>query len=192
VSGRPPDRFVLDPDEEHVTGTDGTRYSIAWAIDQLPWRTALPGGGMPVHQYIVIGSSTLPAADVLASAIRDHHASFDAYFRGYQRPMRYLELGDLRYWRTSLGGTHMVNRCTLDSVEPPRRVTDGAKPLPWDGPPWAPNGSPWPPGYVEVGPNRWVYRAAVDPRRGYVCTSCRRAYWLSTPERPCPNCGRVS
>jgi len=62
VSGRPPDRFVLDPDEEHVTGTDGTRYSIAWAIDQLPWRTALPGGGMPVHQYIVIGSSTLPAA----------------------------------------------------------------------------------------------------------------------------------
>lgn len=119
---------------------DGTRYSVRWAIDQLPWRTSLPGG-MPIHQYIVIGPATLPAADVLAAAIRDHRASFDAYFRGYQRPMHYLELGDLRYWRTSIGRTHFLNRCTLDSVEPPRRVADGAQPIPWQGPPWLLEGS---------------------------------------------------
>lgn len=180
-------RFVLTGDQ--VVGPDGTPYSIGWAIDQLPWRDALPGGGMPAHQYVVIGPTAQPMADVLACAIRDHPDSFRAYFRGYQKPMRYRELGDRRYWRTSMYGTHMLNRCTLDSVEPPRRVADGAKPLPWDGPPWAPNGSPWPPGYVQDENGRWVYQAAADSRRGYVCASCQRTYWLSAPERPCPHCG---
>jgi hypothetical protein len=182
-------RYFLDGDE--VVGPDGTRYGIAWAIEQLPWRTALPGGGMPTHQYVVIGASTLPASDVLGTAIRDHPASFDAYFRGYQRPMRYLELGDHRYWRTSAGPTHMLNRCTLDSVEPPRRVADGARPLPWVGPRWAPYGSPWPPGYVRDDDGRWVYRQELDPRRAHSCVSCGFVFWLTAPERPCPHCGQV-
>ena len=180
-------RYLLDGD--NVVDPDGTRHGIEWAIGQLPWRDALPGGGMPAHQYIVIGQATQPAADVLSCTIRDHPDSFDAYFRGYQRPMRYLELGDRRYWRTSLHGTHMLNRCTLDSVEPPRRVADGAGPIPWVGPPWAPNGSPWPPGYVPVANGNWVYDKKADPRQGFVCAFCERAYWLSTPDRPCPHCG---
>ena len=138
--------------------------SLDRAIEQLLWRDALPGGGMPAHQYVVIDDRTQPMADILARVIADHPDSFDAYFGGYQRPMRYLELGGLRYWRTSLHGTHVLNRCTLDSVEPPRRVADGARPLQWDGPPWATNGSPWPPGFVEEKDGRWVYHAVADPR----------------------------
>ena len=166
-------------------------YSVDPAIAQLPWRDALAGGGMPAHQYVVIDEATKPMADLLSTVIRDHPDSFDAYFRGYQRPMRYLEIGDRRYWRTSNGPTQMLNRCTLDSVEPPRRVADGAGPLPWDGPPWALNGEPWPPGYVQIENGRWVYRAEADPRRGYACTACGRAYWLSAPDRPCPRCGHL-
>ena len=182
-----PNRFEFAGD--HVVGPDGARFSFDWAIEQLQWRDALPGGGMPAHQYVVIDDQSQPMADVLSRVIALHPDSFDAYFRGYRWPMRYLELGDLRYWRTSLNGTHMLNRCTLDSVEPPRRVADGAVPLAWDGPTWALNGSPWPPGYAEETPGRWVYHADQDPRRGYLCTSCQRAYWLSAPERPCPHCG---
>lgn len=43
----------------------------------------------------------------------------------------------LRDWRTRFE----LNRCTPDSVDPPRRVDQGATPiLDWDGPPHAPNG----------------------------------------------------
>lgn len=111
---------------DHVVGPDGSQFSFDWAIDQLQWRDALPGGGMPAHQYVVIDDLSQPMADVLSRVIAVHPDSFDAYFRGYQRPRcATLELGDRRYWRTSLNGTHMLNRCTLDSVEPPRRVVDG-------------------------------------------------------------------
>ena len=49
-----------------------------------------------------------------------------------------------------------------------------------DGPPWLPNGSPWPPGWVEEpGTDRgggrhgdWVYRAYLDVRRDYRCAQC--------------------
>ena len=182
-----PSKFQFAGD--HVVGPDGTSFSFDWAIDQLPWRDALPASGMPAHQYVVIDDRCQPAADVLSGVIAVHPESFNAFFRGYQRPMRYLELGDRRYWRTSLHGTQMLNRCTFDSVEPPRRVSDGAVALQWDGPPWALKGEPWPPGYVEDGDGRWVYHREVDPRQGYICTACGRAYWLSAPERPCPNCG---
>lgn len=181
-------RFQLVGD--NVVGPDGNRYSFDWAIERLQWRDALPGGGMPAHQYVVINDESQAMADVLSRVIAAHPDSFDAYFRGYQKPMRYLELAGLRYWRTSLHGTQMLNRCTLDSVEPPRRVADGAGPLEWDGPPWALNGSPWPPGYAEDEHGRWVYRAADDPRHGYICTSCQRTYWLSAPDRPCPHRGQ--
>jgi len=176
---------------QEVVGPDGAKYSVADAIRRLPWRSALPGGGMPAHQYVVLGQCDALAADVLDCVIRKSPDAYNAYFRGYQHPMRYVEIDGWRFWRTRLNKTHMLNRCTLDSVEPPRRVDQGAKRIPWDGPPWAPNGSPWPPGYIEVG-GKWVYRRELDPRRGFTCAGCGRSYWLSAPDRPCPRCGRVA
>ena len=146
---------------------------------------------MPAHQYVVFDHRDPPvAATVLLAAIRDHLDAYDAYFRGYQRPMRYLELPDgLRYWRTVLNGTHMLNRCTLDSVEPPRRVDQDAKQIAWQGPPWALFGSPWPPGYVEIAPGRFRYDRDQDWCQNHRCTQCGVRFFLSAPERPCPHCG---
>lgn len=173
----------------NVVGPDGATHSVRAAIERLEWRSSLPGSGMPPHQYVVLGACDPLAADAVLCLLRQSPTSFMAYFRGYRYPMRYVELDGWRYWRTALNGAHMLNRCTLDSVEPPRRVDEGAKPIAWDGPPWAPYGSPWPPGYVEVAPGRWAYESKLDPRRGYACASCSRPYWLSSPERPCPHCG---
>ncbi len=115
------------------------------AATRLPWVDARLDSGMPAHQYVVVGEqSTGPregidqaAVNVLRQSIQTHPDGYDAYFRGYQRPTHYLELSDgLRYWRTSLYGTEMLNRCHPDSVEPPRRVDQGARPIPWQGNPW--------------------------------------------------------
>lgn len=166
------------------------------AIERLPWRSALPADDMPPHQYVILDQGPADAWDLLASAIRDDPESYDAYFRGYTFPMHYWEFEGHRYWRTSARrSVHMLNRCTLDSVEPPRRVADGALPLDWEGPPWAPNGTPWPPGYVVAdGPAHMrgrVYRRDADPRAGFFCSSCGFAYWLYEPSRPCPRCATV-
>jgi hypothetical protein len=165
------------------------------AIGRLPWRSALPADGMPPHQYVILGKCPVDAWDVLAAAVRDHPGSYDAYFRGYPWPMHYWEFEGHRYWRTSAKGpTHMLNRCTLESVEPPRRVDEGAEPAKtWSGPPWAPDGTPWPPGYVPgPGPAHYrgmVYDASQDPRAGFPCTGCGISYWLYEPTRHCPRCG---
>ena len=165
------------------------------AIERLPWRSALPADGMAPHQYVILGRCPADAWDVLAAAVRDHPDSYDAYFRGYPWPMRYWEFEGHRYWRTSAKGpTHMLNRCTLDSVEPPRRVDEGAEAAKtWSGPPWAPDGTPWPPGYVP-GPGRahnrgMVYDGSQDPRAGFPCAGCGITYWRYEPTRPCPRCG---
>jgi hypothetical protein len=167
------------------------------AIEALPWRSALPADGMPLHQYVILGQCPPDAWDVLAAAIREHPESYDAYFRGYPWPMHYWEFESHRYWRTSAAGaTHMLNRCTLDNVEPPRRVDDGATPAEaWSGPPWALDGTPWPPGYVP-GPGPRHYRGmrydpSQDPRRDHPCRACDARYWLYEPSRPCPRCGEV-
>lgn len=188
-SGRsdPIAEWQLDGDEV-VHMSTGERYDPVDVAGQLPWVTSLAGGGMPEHQYVVFRYPPLLSVQVLLTVIKVR--GYNAYFRGYPSPMRYVELADgMRYWRTVLNRTHMLNRCTLDSVEPPRRVDQGAKPVRWQGPPWAPHGSPWPPGYVEVGLGKWVYRSDLDPRRRYVCGACARRYWLSAPDRPCPRCG---
>lgn len=165
------------------------------AIERLPWRSALPADGMPPHQYVILGKSPEDAWDVLAARVHEDPDSYDAYFRGYLWPMHYWEFEGHRYWRTSgRGPTHMLNRCTLASVEPPRRVDEGAEPIDWHGPPWAPDGTPWPPGYVPgPGPAHMrgqVYRAEEDPRAGFRCVACGITYWLYEPARPCPRCGQ--
>ena len=125
----------------------GLVFNVQAVAERLPWRhsvvTAEPT--MPPHMYVILGKFDITDRDVLAFAIAKHPASYLAYFRGYRYPMRYWEMGQHRYWRSAIGKTHFLNRCTLDAVEPPRRVDQGAKPrLDWNAlHPW------WPEGYWE-------------------------------------------
>lgn len=65
----------------------------------------------------------------------------------------------MRYWRTRHGRVAAVNRCRLDSTEPPRRVDEGGKPIPpgeWDARyPYWPQGSGYGDWKWEDG--RWVF-----------------------------------
>jgi hypothetical protein len=120
------------------------------------------------HQYAVRRRSPLWAWDALDAMIRDSPEGYLAYFRGYRRPNRYWDGPDgLRYWRTRFE----LNRCTADSVEPPRRVDQGAQPiLDWDGPPHAPNGIGL---YVQDADGRWWPR--FEGTEYEPCRGCRRA-----------------
>ena len=123
-------------DSRRVPAGDGTEVDILEAIGALPWVTQLCP--LMPHQYAVLRKSPEWAWLALDATIRQCPDSYRAYFRGYRTPNRYWEAPDgLRYWRTRFE----LNRCTLDSVEPPRRVDKGATPIhDWDGPPHAPNG----------------------------------------------------
>ena len=118
--------------------------------EKLPWRNnvlAPREPRMPPHQYVVVDDLERPeleACRLLESIIDEHPEAYLAYFRGYQHPTRYLEVGDLRYWRSRARGKWFVNRARLDSCEPPRRVDQGARPIPpeeWGAKhPWWPQG----------------------------------------------------
>ena len=144
-------------DHGRVVDDSGRIYDLEEAILATRWVTATKYP--PPHQYAVLGRTPMEPWDVIATAIKGHPDSYQAYFRGYQRPNRYLDLPDHRYWRTSSRGgggtvTHMLNRCTYDSAEPPRRVDEGAGPVEWTGPPWDVYGSPW--------PAHWHYDESID------------------------------
>lgn len=111
----------------------GESYDLSVVAAGIPWVDFKDlASGMPPHQYVVLGKCDDTDWDVLAFAIAKHPEGYRAYFRGYQSPMRYWELGDgYRYWPSAIRGVQMLNRCTLDSVEPPRRVDQGAKPICW-------------------------------------------------------------
>jgi hypothetical protein len=146
-------------DGKVVNSDTGEEYDVLAVAARLPWQAQRTGNSswkdyppyMPPHEYIVLGKCNYADWDVLYFACTKHPASYRAYFRGYQSPMRYWEAGDgYRYWFTAPRGVSMLNRCTLDSVEPPRRVDQGAKPIKpedWGAPPWLPQGSGWPPSY---------------------------------------------
>jgi hypothetical protein len=153
-----------------LVDASGRPYSLADAIDEIPWITAKMYP--PPHQYVVFGRCPVEAWDVLATAIAKHPDSYLAYFRGYRRPMRYLDFAGRRYWRTASGGrgrvTHMLNRSSFEDAEPPRRVDEGATPAEnWSGPPWEPDGTPWPNWWVPGEDGIYRYDARLDPfRRG--------------------------
>jgi hypothetical protein len=163
-----------------VNADTGEVYDVAAVAARLPWRmeggrAPRPQPTMPRHEYIVRGRCDDGDWDVLYFAVQKHPGSYRAYFRGYLSPMRYWELGDgYRYWVTAIRGVVMLNRCTLDSVEPPRRVDEGAKPrrdwdalVPyWPEGYWAPFGSP--PGTAER--NRALAHAL---RPGAACWALR-------------------
>jgi hypothetical protein len=124
-------------DGRTVRDEDGIEYDVLDAINALPWKRQL----CPVmgHEYAILSRSPTDAWFALEAMVRLNPDSYRAFFRGYPRPNRYWDAPDgLRYWR----GRFELDRCNPDSVEPPRRVDDGAKASKdWDGPPWAPNGS---------------------------------------------------
>lgn len=151
----------LEIREGKVLNSDtGEEYDVSKVAARLLWRAQLGAKSrcedyppyMPPHGYIVFEKCDYADWDVLYFACMNHPASYRGYFRGYSSPMRYWEAGDgYRYWPSAHRGVMMLNRCTLDSVEPPRRVDQGArriKPKDWGEPPWLPQGNGWPPSYL--------------------------------------------
>lgn len=151
-----------------------TGSSLSTAIETLPWVDQLCPF-MP-HQYAVRRRSPLWAWDALDAAIKDSPDNYRAYFRGYRTPNLYWDGPDgLRYWRTRLE----LNRCHPDSVEPLRRVDEGAGPtLDWDGPPHAPNGIGL---YVREPDGRWLPR--FEGTEYEPCRGCRRQVVLEQSRR---------
>jgi hypothetical protein len=92
-----------------VNAATGETYDVAAVAERLPWKPQTWRGDwdyppyMPPHCYVVMGKCDYADWDVLSYAIAKHPTSYRAYFRGYQSPMRYWELGNYRYWRTALG-----------------------------------------------------------------------------------------
>ena len=150
-----------------VRAPDGHEFTFAAAVEVLPWIKQLCPQ-MP-HEYAVLFKSPGWAWHTLDAMVSAHNPeTYRAYFRGYQRPNRYWEAPDgLRYWRTGM----MINRCEPNSVEPLRRVSDGARPIKdWDGAPFAPNGIGL---YQHEKSGWWPTQAALDA--GYQpCRACQR------------------
>lgn len=156
-------------DSRTVRGEDGRIHDVLEAIDALPWvRQLCPQ--MP-HEYAVSFKSPDWAWNVVNVMVSSRNPdTYRAYFRGYQTPNRYWAAPDgLRYWRT-----RELNRCEPHSVEPPRRVDEGAKPIKdWDGPPWAPNSIGL---YERDVKGRWWPTAAALAGGYQPCKACRRKH----------------
>jgi hypothetical protein len=154
-------------DRRTVRDADGGEHDVLEAIEALPWVTQLCP--LMPHDY-----AHRDKADPLAYAVvermlkADNPDSYRAYFRGYPTANRYWEAADgRRYWLTMF----MINRCWPDSVEPLRRVDEGAKPIEdWDGPPWAPNGIGL---YQRNAAGRWLPTEAALERGFRPCKACR-------------------
>lgn len=155
-------------DSRTVRDAAGIEYDVLEAIAGLPWvRQLCPQ--MP-HEYVVQTRSDPLQYAVLEAMVRPGNPdSYRAYFRGYQSAMRYWEAPDgLRYWSTRF----MLNRCASDSVEPPRRVDEGARAIrDWDGPPWAPTGCGT---YQRDAKGRWWPTLAALTSGYQPCRSCQR------------------
>jgi hypothetical protein len=149
----------------------GEVHEFSEVAERLPWRNnslAPHEPRMPPHQYLLVRdlrNAQLEACHMLEFTIDRHPEAYLAYFRGYQHPTRYLEVRGFRYWRSRLQGRWFLNRARLDSCEPPRRVSEGARPIPpeqWRAKyPWWPQGS----GYGEWRRERgeWVFHPEDQP-----------------------------
>lgn len=150
----------------------GKRHEFADLANKLRWRwnDFIPGElrQMPPHQYVdghKLRPDEVPVAAMLAYVIAHHPESYRAYFRAYKRPTRYLEAGaGWRYWVAWFGAS-FPHRQRLDACEPPRRVDEGAKPIPLEewgaSKPWWPQGS----GYGKWKKERgeWVFYPEDPP-----------------------------
>ena len=155
-------------DARTVRDQDGYDHDVLASTNALPWvQQTCPQ--MP-HEYAHKRRSDPLAYAVVERMLKaSNPESYRAYFRGYQSPNRYWDApDDRRYWMTKF----MINRCASDSVEPPRRVDEGAKAAAgWDGPAWAPSGA----GLYERGKGRTWWPTAAALADGYQpCRACVR------------------
>lgn len=124
-------------DSRTVRDQEGQYHDVLESIMSLTWVPQLCT--LMPHDYAHKLKSDPHAYAVVERMLKASNPdSYRAYFRGYQSPNRYWDAPDgRRYWLTMM----MINRCLPDSVEPLRRVDQGARAIPnWDGPPWAPIG----------------------------------------------------
>jgi len=149
----------------------GEIHELSQVASRLPWRDSVLAPHeprMPAHQYVVVQRTVLEDCRILEFIIDHHPETYGAYFRGYQHPTCYLEVDELRYWMSRLNEKLFVNRSRLDSCEPPRRVDQGARPIPreeWRAKPWFPQGSgygEWKPGSGESSSSYRARRATRD------------------------------
>lgn len=155
-------------DSRTLRDEEGREHLVLDAIDALPWVHQLCPQ-MP-HDYAHQRKSEPLAYAVVERMLKaSNPETYRAYFRGYQTPNRYWEAPDgRRYWLTMF----MINRCWPDSVEPLRRVDEGARAVQdWDGPPFAPNGI----GVYERGAGKTWWPTAAALANGYQpCKACYR------------------
>lgn len=83
--------------DKNVTNSDtGEEYDVLAVAARFPWQAQGKKKSswkdyppyMPPHEYIVLGKCNYADWDVLYFACSKHPASYQAYFRGYQSPMR--------------------------------------------------------------------------------------------------------
>ena len=155
-------------DARTVRDEGGRSHDVLEAIEALQWVHQLCP--LMPHDYVHKRQSDPRAYAVVERVLTaSNPETYRAYFRGYRTPMRYWEAPDgRRYWLTRL----MINRCWPYSVEPLRRVDEGATAiLDWDGPPFALNGI----GLYERGAgNSWWPTAAALADGYQPCRACRR------------------
>ena len=133
---------VLHLEDGRVVDATGREHSPVEAAQHVRW-TTMTCPQMP-HQYAGRRDAHPLAWAVLSLVASSHPQSFEAYFRGYQRPNRYVDLLDgNRYWITNSRNFVMLNRAPTAEVHMDhRRVDEGARPDPaWGTAPWAPKGS---------------------------------------------------
>ena len=95
-----------------VVDDAGNIYDVHEAAERIPWVTARQYP--PPHQYVILNRCPKIDWEVLNCAISKHPDSYQAYFRGYQKPMRYWEFEGRRYWR-SARALRMVRRLTCST-----------------------------------------------------------------------------
>ena len=151
---------------DQVIDQNGVAHDVHEVVLNIPWVKAVKYP--PAHEYVVEARCPDELWAIISVFVRDNAASYLAYFRGYQTPNRYLDFDGRRYWLTSSGGVGsrvmMMNRTRFSDCEPPARVDQGATPRHnWIGPPWMPDGSPWPSWYRQGPDGKYVYVAELDP-----------------------------
>jgi hypothetical protein len=154
-----------------VASETGAIYGFAEAAAAIPWVTAKLY--RPAHEYVIYAKCPVVAWEVVSTAIARHPDSYLAFFRGYLRPNRYFEHDGRRYWRTSTGRVHMLNRSRLEDSEPPRRVDEGAVAIDWAANPSFEYGGGWPEWQV-LGEDGW-YR---DRKTGRIAGRDNEVTWL--------------
>lgn len=102
-------RLVEDDTYAVIDTETGELFRMEEVVARLPWRAnrlAPREPRMPPHEYVVLVRRTaqeMRDCNALGFLIDHHPAAYDAYFRLYQWPSRYLDWEDHRHWRSRIG-----------------------------------------------------------------------------------------